>query len=89
MLSYDHDRLLAPSKKKQVESALRLDQPLRLDRLALMLATIRIEFADYKLTKASIPPLISLPIWPPFFTLTRSAGELLGYGVSHTRITRS
>jgi hypothetical protein len=36
-----------------VESALRLDQPLRLDRLGLMLRVIRAEFADYKLTKVS------------------------------------
>ena len=53
VLSYDQDRLLAPSKKKQVESALRLGQPLRLDRLGRMLGVIRVEFADYKLTKAS------------------------------------
>ena len=46
VLSYDQDRLLAPSKKKQVESALRLDQPLRLDRLGMMLGVIRVEFAD-------------------------------------------
>ena len=35
-----------------MESALRLDQPLRLDRLGVMLGVIRAEFADYKLTKA-------------------------------------
>ena len=46
--------MLAPSKTKQVESALRLDQPLRLDRLGAMLGVIRVEFADYKLTKASV-----------------------------------
>ena len=37
-----------------VESALRLDQPLRLDSLGMMLGVIRVEFADYKLTKASV-----------------------------------
>jgi len=31
-----------------------LDQPLRLDRLGVMLGVIRVEFADYKLTKASV-----------------------------------
>ena len=36
-----------------MESVLRLDQPLRLDRLGVMLDVIRVEFADYKLTKAS------------------------------------
>jgi hypothetical protein len=62
VLSYDQDRLLAPSKKKEVESALRLDEPLRLDRLGSMLDAIRVEFADYKLTKASILSLNSLSI---------------------------
>jgi hypothetical protein len=32
---------------------LKLRQPLRLDRLGLMLDIIRVEFADYKLTKVS------------------------------------
>lgn len=31
-----------------------LDQPLRLDALGLMLRAIRREFAEYKLTKASV-----------------------------------
>ena len=51
---YCHMTRTAPSKTKQVESALRLDQPLRLDRLGVMLGVIRVEFADYKLTKASV-----------------------------------
>ena len=38
-----------------MESALKLDQPLRLDRLGLMLGIIQAEFADYKLTKVSVP----------------------------------
>jgi hypothetical protein len=53
VLSYDQDRLLAPNKKNQLESALKLHQPLRLDSLGLMLGIIRVEFADYKLTKVS------------------------------------
>ena len=53
MLSYDQERLLAPNKKNQLESALKLHQPLRLDSLGLMLGIIRVEFADYKLTKVS------------------------------------
>ena len=36
-----------------MEGALKLHQPLRLDRLGLMLGIIRVEFADYKLTKVS------------------------------------
>jgi len=51
VLSYDQDRLLAPSKRKEVECALRLDEPFRLDRLGLMLGAIRAEFAYYRLTK--------------------------------------
>ena len=51
---YCHMTRTAPSKTKQVESALRLDQPLRLDRLGVMLGVIRVKFADYKLTKASV-----------------------------------
>jgi len=51
VLSYEQDRLLATSKRREVESALKLDEPLRLDRLALMLAAIRVEFAEYRLTK--------------------------------------
>ena len=54
VLSYDQDRLLAPNRRKEVESALRLDQPLRLDRLGLMLGVIQVEFADYKLTKVGV-----------------------------------
>ena len=57
MLSYDQDRLLAPSKRKEVESALRLDRPLRLDALGLVLGVIRVEFAGYKLTKVSFNSL--------------------------------
>lgn len=68
MLSYDQDRLLAPSKRKEVESALTLDQPLRLDRLGLVLGAIRVEFADYQLTKASILSFQSLHLRP---TLTQ------------------
>ena len=68
MLSYDQDRLLASSKRKEVESALRLDEPFRLDGLGLMLGVIRVEFADYKLTKASIFSLswVSNPAFVPY-----------------------
>jgi hypothetical protein len=40
-----------------VESALRLDRPLRLDALGLMLGVIRVEFASYKLTEVSFNSL--------------------------------
>ena len=62
MLSYDRDRLLETSKRKEVECVLKLNQPLRLDRLSSILEAIHVEFGSYKVTKASIPPWVSLPI---------------------------
>jgi hypothetical protein len=90
VLSYDQDRLLAASKRKEVESALRLDEPFRLDRLGLMLGAIRVELADYKLTKASIPASIpssslSTPASDTYADAKIcAAGELLGNGVGHS-----
>ena len=54
MLSYDRKRVLAASKKAEVESTLRLDKPLNLDKLGLMLHSIHLEFAGYQLTKVGI-----------------------------------
>jgi hypothetical protein len=70
-----------------VESALKLDEPVRLDGLGLMLGAIRVEFADYKLTKASIPSLSRLSnsaSVPYTDTETCAAGELLGNGIGHS-----
>jgi hypothetical protein len=66
-----------------VESALRLDQPVRLDRLGLMLNVIRVEFAGYKLTKASIPSVNSFSIAIVHYADPKiyATGELLGHGV--------
>ena len=67
-----------------MESALKLDQPLRLDRLGLMLDIIRAEFADYKLTKASV---LILKLGACTDTGC-DAGELLGHDIGHSRAIR-
>lgn len=69
-----------------MESALRLNRPFRLDRLGLLLGVVRTEFADYRLTEASIPTRV------PAFNhvsciLTQilcSAGELLGNDICNS-----